>query len=130
MTLTYQLDLDILLLDIHAKIQVCMSVHAFNRENETHKQTNGVKTITPVTSETWEVILVYTYLSEFYKIHRIGDKKNKFSLVRNQNQNHPVYPCKNHLNKNSYITNPIEHLLSAGLSSVQQVQGGVTQLAR
>ena len=60
MTLTYQIDLDILPLDLHAKIQVCMFVrsaviarqthtHTY-RETDTH--THDVKTITPITSET------------------------------------------------------------------------------
>ncbi len=55
MTLTYELDLDILQLDLHAKIQVCMSVRSAGIARRTDRHTNDVKTITPITSETWDV---------------------------------------------------------------------------
>ncbi len=57
MTLTYELDLDILPLDLHAKIEVHMSVCLAGRVRRTHTQTADVKTITPVTLETWGVIM-------------------------------------------------------------------------
>ena len=60
MTLTYKLDLDILPLDLHANIQVRMSVRSVVRvvtDRHTHTQTDHVKTITPNTSETWGVII-------------------------------------------------------------------------
>ncbi len=57
MTLTYNLDLDNLPLDLHAKIQVCMSVRLEVRvvtaDRHTHK--DDVKTITPDTSQMWGV---------------------------------------------------------------------------
>ncbi len=59
MTLTYKLDLDILPLDLHAEIQVRISVRSAVRvvtHTQTHTQTHDVKTITPITSETWGVI--------------------------------------------------------------------------
>ncbi len=63
MTLTYKLDLDIHPLDLHAKIQVCMSVRSAGRvrrtHTQTHKHTDDVKTITPITSEMWVVIMAY-----------------------------------------------------------------------
>ncbi len=40
MTLTYELDLDIFPLDIHAKIQVCMSVRSAVRVRRTDGQTD------------------------------------------------------------------------------------------
>ena len=59
MTLTYKLDLDILPLDLHAQIQVSMSVlSAVRVVTDTHTQgftdtqTDDVKTITPNTSQT------------------------------------------------------------------------------
>ncbi len=56
MTLTFELDLDILPLYLHAKIQVCMSVRFAKRvrqtDGHTHRQTDNVKTITPDLSET------------------------------------------------------------------------------
>ncbi len=59
MTLTFELDLDILPLYLHAKIQVCMSVRLAGRvrrtDGHTHRQTDDVKTITTDTSETWGV---------------------------------------------------------------------------
>ncbi len=62
MTLTYKLDLDILSLDLHAVIQVRVSVRSAvtvvtHRQTDTHTdtQTHDVKTITPITSETWGV---------------------------------------------------------------------------
>ena len=51
MTLTFELDLDILPLDLHAKIQVCMSVCLVRRvvtHTHTDRQTHNVETITPV----------------------------------------------------------------------------------
>ena len=62
MTLTYKLDLDILPLDLHAKIQVCTSVRSVvrvvtDRQTHTHTQTYDVKTITPDMSETWGVTI-------------------------------------------------------------------------
>ena len=49
MTLIYQLGLDILQLDLHAKIQVCMKVRsdvtARRTDTQTHRQTNDVKAI-------------------------------------------------------------------------------------
>ena len=48
MTLTYELDLDILPLDLHTKIQVRMFVRSAVRV-VTH--TNNVKSITPVADE-------------------------------------------------------------------------------
>ncbi len=59
MTLTYKLELDILRLDIHAKIKVCMYVCLARRVRRTHtdRQTHDVNTITPDTSETWCVII-------------------------------------------------------------------------
>ncbi len=57
--LTYDLDLYILLLDLHAKIQVRMSVRlaviARRTDGHTHTHTNDVRTITAITSETWGV---------------------------------------------------------------------------
>ena len=54
MTLTYELDLDILPLDRHTKIQVRMSVRlAVRVVTDTH--TEDVKTITPDMSQTWGV---------------------------------------------------------------------------
>ncbi len=59
LTLTSELDLDILPLDLHAKIQVRMTVRSAVRVRQTHRQTHtyDVKTITPVTSETRGVII-------------------------------------------------------------------------
>ncbi len=55
MTLTNKLDLDILPLNLHAEIQVRMSVRLVMRV-VTHTQTDDVKTITPDTSHvTWGV---------------------------------------------------------------------------
>ncbi len=51
MTLIYDFDLDILPLDQHAKIKVCMSVRSVVRvvtHRQTDKQTDNVKTITPI----------------------------------------------------------------------------------
>ncbi len=51
MTLTFTLDLDILPLDLHAEIQVFMSVRLAKRvvtHGHTDRQTHDVKTITPV----------------------------------------------------------------------------------
>ena len=53
MTSTYELDLDILPLDLHAKIQVYMSVRMAGIERRTDGKTHHVKTITPDTSETY-----------------------------------------------------------------------------
>ncbi len=54
LTLTFKLDLDILQLDLHAEIQVCISVRLPRRvvtHGHTDRQTHNVKTITPVTDE-------------------------------------------------------------------------------
>ncbi len=48
MTLTFKLDLDILLLDLHAKIQVCTSARSAVRARQTDRQNDDAKTITPV----------------------------------------------------------------------------------
>ena len=48
MTLTFELDLDILPLDLHAEIQVCTSVRSAVRARQTHTQNDDAKTITPV----------------------------------------------------------------------------------
>ncbi len=59
MTLTSELDLDILPFDVHAKIQVRMSIRLIVRvvtHTQTHTHTDDVKTITPDTSQTWGVI--------------------------------------------------------------------------
>ena len=48
MTLTFELDLDILPLDLHAKIQVCMFVRSAARARQTDSHTHDAKTITPV----------------------------------------------------------------------------------
>ena len=48
MTLTFELDLDILPLDLHAEIQVCTSVRSAVRARHTHRQNDDAKTITPV----------------------------------------------------------------------------------
>ena len=55
MTLTYQLDLDILPLDPHAEIQVRMSVCLAVGARHTDTHTDNVKTITPDMSQTWGV---------------------------------------------------------------------------
>ncbi len=69
MTLTYKLDLDILPSDLHAKIQVCMSVLLARivkqTDGQTETHTNDAKTITPITSETWGVIIVRWYHHEW-----------------------------------------------------------------
>ena len=60
LTLTYKLDLDILPLDLHAKIQVCMSARSAMRVvTHAHRHTHDVKTITPIMSETWGVKSIY-----------------------------------------------------------------------
>ena len=52
MTLTFELDLDILPLDLYTKIQVRMfvrsSVRARHTHTHTHRHTDRAKTITPV----------------------------------------------------------------------------------
>ncbi len=48
MTLTFELDLDIRPLDLHAKIQVRMFVCSPVRARHTHRHTDSAKTITPV----------------------------------------------------------------------------------
>ncbi len=56
MTLTYKLELDILPLDLQSKIQVRTSVClAVTEVKHTHTDghTDDIKTITPITSETW-----------------------------------------------------------------------------
>ncbi len=56
MTLTDKLDLNIHPLDLHDKLQVCMSVPLVKRKRRTH--TDDVKTsITPTTSEAWGVVI-------------------------------------------------------------------------
>ena len=45
MTLVYGLDLDILPLDLHAKIQDCMSICLVGRVRRTHRQTDNARTI-------------------------------------------------------------------------------------
>ncbi len=62
MTLIYRLDLDILPLDMYAKIQVRMSVYSAGRE--TDGQTDDAKIITPIMSEMWGV--------KIYEISEIG----------------------------------------------------------
>ncbi len=59
MTLTFELDLDILPLDLRTEIQVCMSVRLAVRvvthtqtDTQTDTHTDDVKTITPDTSHT------------------------------------------------------------------------------
>ena len=47
MTLTFELDLDILPVDLHAKIQVRMFVRSLVRARHTDRRTDRVKTITP-----------------------------------------------------------------------------------
>ncbi len=70
MTLTLELDLDILPLDLHAKIHVRMSVRsagiARQTDGQTHTQTNDVKTITAITSETWGVMKFH---NDIVKVH-------------------------------------------------------------
>ncbi len=56
MTLTYKLDLDILPLDLHAKIQVRLSVRSAVRVRRTDGHTDNVKTTTPDTSQTWGIL--------------------------------------------------------------------------
>ncbi len=64
MTLTNELDLDILPLDLTAKIQDRKSVHSARRvrrtDGRTHTHTDGktdnAKSITSITSDTWDVI--------------------------------------------------------------------------
>ena len=67
MSLTYELDLDILPFDPHAKIQVRMSVCSAiilrRTDTQTHTQTDNTKTITPITSETWGVITTTFWIS-------------------------------------------------------------------
>ena len=59
MAVSFKLDLDILPLDLQAKIQVCMSVRlavrARHTDRQTDRNTDDVKTITPDTSQTWGV---------------------------------------------------------------------------
>ncbi len=60
MTLTFELDLDILPLDLHAKIQVRMSVCSTARvvtHTQTDRQKDDVKTITPVADAGCENVL-------------------------------------------------------------------------
>ena len=60
MTLTYKLYLDILPLDLHTQIQVRMPVRLALKvvtDRQTHTHRDGVKTITPDTSQTWGVII-------------------------------------------------------------------------
>ncbi len=49
-TLTYKLDLDILPLDLHAKIQIRTSVRSAGIARRTDRQTNDVKTIRAIKS--------------------------------------------------------------------------------
>ena len=92
MTLTYELDLDILPLDLHAKIQVCTSVRlgfiARRTDGHTDTQTQDVKTITPDTSETWgvkktayalktpHVVFLPVLFISFFLVHRQGSQKS------------------------------------------------------
>ena len=57
MTVTFELDLYILPLDLHAKIQAYSSVCSAVRARQAHLHTNDVKTITPNTSQMWGVII-------------------------------------------------------------------------
>ncbi len=57
MTLTKELDLDILPLDLHAKSLVYASLRSDVRV-VTDTQTDDVKTITPYTSQTWDAITI------------------------------------------------------------------------
>ncbi len=52
MTLTYELDLDILTPNLHAEIQVCMFVCSAVRARRTYTQKDDAKTITPDASLT------------------------------------------------------------------------------
>ncbi len=88
MTLTYKLDLDILPLDPNAKNQDCLFVRSSARvvtdtHTDTHRHTDDVKTITPITSETWgvktdkwlvETNLVVYLLFYFVLLHLHGDE--------------------------------------------------------
>ena len=51
MTFPFTFDIDILPLDLNAKMQVCPSSY----ESDTDAHTDDVKTITPDTSQTWIV---------------------------------------------------------------------------
>ncbi len=61
MTLTFELDLDVFPLDLHAKIQVHTSANsAFivrRTDEQTDKRTHDAKTITPDMSEMWGVMI-------------------------------------------------------------------------
>ncbi len=64
MTLTFELDLEIRSLDLHAKIQIRMSVCSAGRV-ETHihtdRKTHNVKTITPVADAGCHNVTQYSY---------------------------------------------------------------------
>ena len=61
--LTYDLDLDILSLDLHTQIQVYMSVRLAGiarwTDTQTHRHIDDVKTITPDTWRMWSVTNTY-----------------------------------------------------------------------
>ncbi len=68
MTLTFELDIDILALDLYTEIQVCMSFRLAVRvvthtqtDRQIDRHTDDVKTITPDTSQcvTWGVKMWY-----------------------------------------------------------------------
>ena len=63
MTLTFELDLDILPLDLNTEIQLFMSARlavrvVTHRHTQRHTHTDDVKTFTPNTSQMWGVIIV------------------------------------------------------------------------
>ncbi len=70
MTLTYKLDLDTLPLDLHAKNKDCLSVRSsaiMVTDRQTLRHPADVKTITPITSETWGVMnspLVFLFVHQ------------------------------------------------------------------
>ena len=60
MILPYELDLDILPLDLHDEIQVRTSVHSTVRVVTAHRQTRDVKTITLDTLQMWDLMIQLT----------------------------------------------------------------------
>ncbi len=76
LTLTYELDLDILPLDLHAKIQVCMSVRSVGiaTRTDTHTHTNDVKTSVLNRSQNSESIITELFDS-------IIDSKSIFGQI-------------------------------------------------
>ncbi len=79
MTLTFELDLDILPLDLHAKIQVRMSVCSTTRvvtHTQTDRQTDDVKSITPVADtgckKGTKALYIYYFLSTLSLVRLIG----------------------------------------------------------